>query len=128
MRLSGKPDNDWSNSIAHDTLSLCQTLNESPRFQLGRIAPRHTVLQRNNTIQALSKVCSQSAKGPHKTLMPDIRSIQKTSQRAITATKTYLIHCPTVFGSVRFGITTRFLEPNQPGGAAAARFRCWFFA
>jgi len=35
-------------------------------------------------------------------LIPEIRSIQTTSQSAITATTTYRIHCPTVFGSVRF--------------------------
>jgi hypothetical protein len=40
----------------------------------------------------------------YKTLIPDILSIQTTSHRAITATTMYLIHCPTVFGSVRLGI------------------------
>jgi hypothetical protein len=38
-------------------------------------------------------------------LMPEIRSIQMTSQSAITATTMYLIHCPMVFGSVRFSAT-----------------------
>lgn len=37
-------------------------------------------------------------------LMPDNLNIQMTSQMAITATTTYRIHCPTVFGSVRFSI------------------------
>ncbi|MCU1340018.1 MAG: hypothetical protein JWO19_5599 [Bryobacterales bacterium] len=34
--------------------------------------------------------------------MPDILNIQTTSHRAITATTMYRIHCPMVFGSVRF--------------------------
>jgi hypothetical protein len=40
----------------------------------------------------------------HKTLMPDSFNIQMISQTAIAATTTYLIHCPTVFGSVRFSM------------------------
>jgi len=38
----------------------------------------------------------------YRMLIPEIRSIQTTSQSAIAATTTYRIHCPAVFGSVRF--------------------------
>jgi hypothetical protein len=41
----------------------------------------------------------------YRILMPEIRSIHTTSHRAITATTMYRIHCPTVFGSVRFSAT-----------------------
>jgi len=38
--------------------------------------------------------------------IPDSLNIQITSQIAMTATTIYRIHCPTVFGSVRFAIST----------------------
>jgi hypothetical protein len=38
--------------------------------------------------------------------MPDSLNIQITSQIAMTATTTYRIHWPAVFGSVRFAIST----------------------
>jgi hypothetical protein len=46
----------------------------------------------------------------HKTLIPDSLNIQMTSQMAITAITTYLIHCPTVLGSVRFSILLLYLH------------------
>ena len=42
--------------------------------------------------------------------MPDNFNIQMTSQMAIAATTTYLIHCPTVFGSVRFSMLLLYLH------------------
>ena len=46
----------------------------------------------------------------YKMLMPEILNIQMTSQMAIAATTTYRIHCPTVFGSVRFSMLLLYLR------------------
>lgn len=60
-------------------------------------------------------------------LMPDIRSIQITSQIAIAATTIYRIHCRAVFGSVRFSMQISLcrrdnnanLRPSCQGGRRA---------
>jgi hypothetical protein len=58
----------------------------------------------------LRSSCTFLSRLVHKTLMPDNRNIQMTNQMAITATTTYRIHCPKVFGSVRFSIRPLYLH------------------